>query len=97
VELLNRQYADLGVNVIGLTKVDRSSSDANVRQFIADNDMTFSVLKENGRCSNYFDLEGVPMTVILHEGEVIWESAGAGWLDSNMLEGIVNSEIATIR
>jgi non-specific serine/threonine protein kinase/serine/threonine-protein kinase len=93
LERLNRQYGDLGVEMVGLTAVNRSSSDANVRQFITANEMSFTVLKENGRCSNYFDLDGVPMTVILHEGEVIWDSSGAGWLDSHMLEGIVNAEV----
>ncbi len=43
---------------------------------------------------NYFGVEGVPMTVVLHEGEIIWESVGAGWLDKHMLEGIVNADIA---
>ena len=89
VERLNRQYRDLGVEMIGVTETNRSASDATVRQFITDNEMTFSVLKENGRCSNYFDLPGVPATVILHEGEIIWDSAGVGALDRYMLEGIV--------
>ena len=90
VERMNRAYRDLGVDVVGLTEVSRSSSDDNVRQFIADYELTFSVLKENGRSSTYFEKTGVPHTVILHEGEVIWESAGASWLSSRMLEGIVS-------
>jgi hypothetical protein len=86
---MNQAYRDLGVDVIGLTEVSRSSSDDNVRRFIDDYELTFAVLKENGRSTNYFEPSGVPYTVILHEGEIIWESAGANWLTSRMLEGIV--------
>lgn len=92
VERLSRSYRGLGVEVIGLTKVNRSSSDDDVRRFIDEYDLTFSVLKENGRATNYFDPSGVPHTVVLHEGEVIWESAGTIWLNSRMLEGIVNAD-----
>lgn len=89
VEGLNRQYREMGVDVVGLTTANRSSSDDKVRQFITDYDITFSVLKETGRCSNYFDISGTPQTVVLHEGEVIYESGGSSWLTSRMLEGIV--------
>lgn len=92
VERMNRQYSNLGIEVLGFTTVSRSSSDEKVRQFIVDNDLTFSVLKETGRTLNYFDLHGTPKTVILHEGEVIWESEGVGWLNSRMLEGIVSAD-----
>ena len=89
VELMNQQYRDMGVEVIGLTMATHSSTDAQVRQFITDYDLTFSVLKETGRCHNFFDVRGTPMTVLLHEGEVIWESKGINYLTSQMLEGIV--------
>jgi hypothetical protein len=92
VENMSRAYRDLGVDVVGVTMASRSSSDESVRQFIADYDLTFSILKENGRCSNYFDPSGVPFTVLLHQGELAWESAGHGWLTSRLLEGIVNSD-----
>lgn len=96
VERLNRQYSDLGIEVVGLTTASRSSSDDKVRQFITDNDLTFSVLKDTGRSFNYFNISGMPWTVILHEGELIWESEGDSWLNSRMLEGIVSAKIAQL-
>jgi serine/threonine protein kinase/thiol-disulfide isomerase/thioredoxin len=91
VERLSQAYRDLRVEVVGLTMASRSSSDENVRQFLADYNLTFSVFKENGRFSNYFDLPAVPYTVILHEGEVIWEASGGNWEISRLVEGIVNN------
>ncbi len=91
MESLNQQYRDLGVDVVGLTEVNRSSSDNVVRQFIVDNELTFDVLKENGRTSNYFEIAGIPATVLLHKGEVIWVSSGSGWLNSRILEGVLRA------
>jgi len=92
LERWSRAYRDLGVEIIGLTRVTRSSTDSKVRQFIAENDLTFSVFKENGRTWNYFNATGVPATVVLHEGQVVYESPGGGWLTKQMLKGIVNSD-----
>jgi serine/threonine protein kinase/thiol-disulfide isomerase/thioredoxin len=91
METINRQYRGMNVDVLGLTEVNRSSSDDGVRQFILDNHVSFSVLKDNGRSANYFDVQGVPYTVILHEGEVVWKSSGAVMTTRRLVEGIVNA------
>jgi len=91
VERMNRQYRDLGVEMVGLTEVTRSSNVDHVRQFITDNDLSFGVYQETGRLSNYFHISGTPFTVILHDQEVVWESAGAGWVNSHMIEGLISA------
>ena len=91
METINRQYRGMKVDVLGLTKADRSSSDNGVRQFILDNQLSFSVLKDTGRSANYFDVQGVPSTVILHEGEVVYKSSGAVMTTRRLVEGIVNA------
>jgi serine/threonine protein kinase/thiol-disulfide isomerase/thioredoxin len=92
MERISRQYRDLGVEVIGLVGVTLGSTDDKVRQFIADNEVSFSVFKENGRLSNFFGNIGIPYTVILHQGDVIWEGSGAGSLDRRVIEGLVNAD-----
>ncbi|MDX2475576.1 MAG: protein kinase [Candidatus Krumholzibacteria bacterium] len=92
VEEFNRQYTDSGVNFVGLTRVNRSSSEMKVRQFILDGGMTMPVFRENGRSWNYFEAAGTPFTVILHEGEVIWQSSGVGNLSARLLEGILTAK-----
>ena len=91
MERLNRQYAGLGVDLIGLTLVDRSATDESVHDFIAENGVSFSVARDTGRMKNYFGIQGVPNTVLLHDGEVIWISTGGVGLTSRMLEGVVGS------
>jgi thiol-disulfide isomerase/thioredoxin len=87
MEKISRQYGDL--DVLALTRTNRSSSDDRVRQFIQDNRLSFSVLKESGRTWNYFEATGTPFTVILHDGEVIWKSSGDGNIPGRLVEGIL--------
>ena len=50
-----QQYRGQGLDVIGFTDVDRSSTDDDMRQFLADKDITFTAVKENGRLWNFFN------------------------------------------
>ena len=92
VEKLSRQYASSDVDFVGLTRVNRSSSAVKVRQFILDGGVTMPVFQENGRSWNYFEAIGTPFTVVLHEGEIVWESAAVGNLSARMLEGILGAK-----
>ncbi len=73
-ETIHRQYRGQGLDVIGFTAVDRSSTDDKVRQLLSDKDITFSTVKENGRLWNYFNCQGTPSFRLLHEGYLIWEN-----------------------
>ncbi len=92
VEDVNRQYRDSGVEVIGLTTASGDTPDGKVHKFISDNEMTFGVFKDNGRLMNYFWFEGIPSTVILHDGEVVLKIVGAGRIDIRVMEGLVSAK-----
>jgi thiol-disulfide isomerase/thioredoxin len=88
-EQLNREYAAHGIDFMGLTRVNRSSSDALVAQFIDDNQLTMPILRESGRTWNYFEATGTPFTVILHEGEVVLKTSGDGLITPALMEGLL--------
>jgi len=69
-----RQYRLQGLDVIGFTRVNRSSTDDAVRQLLADKDISFTAVKENGRLWNYFNCQGTPSFRLLHNGYLIWEN-----------------------
>jgi serine/threonine protein kinase len=69
-----RQYRGHGLDVIGFTKVSRSSTDDAVRQLLADKGISFTAVKENGRLWNFFGCNGTPSFRLLHEGSLIWEN-----------------------
>jgi len=86
-----RQYRLQGLDVIGFTKVSRSATDEAVRQVLADKDISFTMVKENGRLWNYFDCRGTPSFRLLHDGYLIWENRINSYepIPLRMVEGMV--------
>ncbi len=69
-----RQYRAQGLDVIGFTKVDRSSTDAAIHQLLIDKEISFTAVKETGRLWTYFNTQGTPSFRLLHNGFLIWEN-----------------------
>jgi len=88
-----RQYRLQGLDVIGFTRVNRSATDEAVRQVLADKNISFTMVKENGRLWNYFDCRGTPSFRLLHEGYLIWENRINSYepIPMRMVEGMVAS------
>jgi hypothetical protein len=86
-----RQYRLQGLDVIGFTKVSRSATDEAVRQVLADKDISFTMVKENGRLWNYFDCRSTPSFRLLHDGYLIWENRINSYepIPLRMVEGMV--------
>ncbi len=90
-ETISRQYRGQGLDVIGFTVVDRSSTDEAVRKLLIDKDITFTAVKENGRLWNYFNCRSTPSFRLLHEGYLIWENRlnSSEPIPLRMVEGMV--------
>jgi len=68
-------YNDLkgdGLQVVGLTKITRSSTEEKVTTFIADKQIGYPVAKEDGELSRYFNVSGIPAAAVLKDGKVVW-------------------------
>ena len=94
VENTYRQYRAQGLDVIGFTSVDRSSTDAAVRQLLDDKEVSFTAVKETGRLWTYFNTQGTPSFRLLHKGFLIWENE-INYTDPiplRMVEGMVASQ-----
>lgn len=77
------------MDVVGVTKLSRSSTEDKVRAFVADNGVTYAIGKEtDGRMSDYYAVTGIPAAVILHDGKVAWRGH-PGRLDDAMIEGLL--------
>ena len=75
VPKMQAYYNDLkgdGLQVVGLTKITRSSTDEKVSSFIADKQITYPVAKETGELTQYFNVSGVPAAAVLKDGKVVW-------------------------
>ena len=67
------RYKSFDLNIVGLTTVNRSATDASVRRFIDENDITDPVLKENGSARSYFNSTGTPFITFVRDGMLVWE------------------------
>jgi thiol-disulfide isomerase/thioredoxin len=61
-----------GLQVVGLTKITRSSTEEKVTAFIADKQIAYPVAKETGEISSYFNVSGIPAAAVLKDGKVVW-------------------------
>lgn len=70
------------LQVVGLTKVTKSSSDERVAEFIEEHGWTFPVAKEkDGSMSTAFSVTGIPAAAIVRDGVVIWRGHPARLTD----------------
>jgi len=90
-EKIYQQYRDAGLDILGLTECRAGSSDEEVRRFISEKNLSFTIARENGRPANYYACDGVPAIRLLHDGELIWESNdySSRYVPRSMLEGLI--------
>ncbi len=69
-----QNYRSSGLEVLALTRVNRNATDEKVERYLEDNDISFTVVKEDGRAWNWFDCTGTPSIYLVREGRVIWEN-----------------------
>jgi thiol-disulfide isomerase/thioredoxin len=74
-----------GLQVIGLTKVNRGSTEQQVSEFIQANSLGYPVAKEGGEMSAYFNVSGVPAAAVVKDGKVVWRGHPAR-LSDQLLE-----------
>lgn len=90
LQALYEQFEGQGLQMIGLTKVNRGATEDSVMDVVAQNNVKYPIAKENGSASEYFGVSGVPAAAVLKGGKVIWRGHPArinptlveGWLAS---------------
>ena len=66
------KFSGNGLNIVGLTKITKSSTEAKVTQFIQTNGLQFPIAKERGDLSQYFGVSGIPAAAVVKDGKIIW-------------------------
>jgi len=72
------RYKSQDLNIVGMTTVSRSATDASVQRFLDDNNITYPTFKESGSARKYFGMRGTPYITMVRDGLLVWEM----WLDT---------------
>ena len=93
LEEFYQRYRDQGLDVVGLTRVNRSSTPQRVRDFIVEKGISFPILKTDDRAWKYFDVGGTPWVTVVRDGDVVWENyvQTPEEIPAQVFEGLVGS------
>ncbi len=80
------KYKGQGLQVVGLTKITRKSSEESVAAFIAEKGVTYPIAKETGDMSSYFNVSGIPAAAVVKDGTIVWRGHPARLTDE-MIQG----------
>ena len=82
-------YKGKGLQMVGLTKLTRSSTKEKAMDFLKEKNVTYPVAKESGDLSKHFNVSGIPAAAVVKDGKIVWRGHPARLSDS-MLEGWLN-------
>lgn len=85
IQELQTKFAAEGLQIVGLTKINKSSTPEKVTAFIAGEGITYPIAKEDGSLSRHFSVSGVPAAAVLKGGKVVWRGHPAK-LSQDMLK-----------
>jgi thiol-disulfide isomerase/thioredoxin len=72
LESIYNALKDQGLQVVGFTRITKSSTEEIVQQFITDNKITSPIAKEDGKVGGHFSVRGIPAAAVMKDGKVIW-------------------------
>ena len=85
LQKLYDDYRGRGLQILGLSKLSRNTTEETIKSFIADNGLHFPMAKEGGALSSHFGVGGIPAVAIVKDKKVVWRGHPAR-LSTDMLE-----------
>lgn len=91
LEKMHSTFKDQGLQMVGLTKITRSSTEDKVNAFIKEKKISYPMAKEvvkdgKGSLSTHFSVRGVPAAAVVKGGKVVWRGH-PGRLNDAMIKG----------
>ncbi|MFQ5767307.1 MAG: TlpA family protein disulfide reductase [Acidobacteriota bacterium] len=66
------KYHHEGLQVVGLTQVNRGATEKSVTDFVAQNKIEYPIAREDGSLSVHFGVRGIPAVAVVKDGKVVW-------------------------
>lgn len=86
IDGIYNELKDDGLQVLGLTKLSRGSTEKQVKDFMTESKLSYPVAKEDGSLSRYFAVSGVPAAAVVKGDTVVWRGHPAR-LNQDKLKG----------
>ncbi len=82
-------YQSQGLNMVGLTRLTKTSTEEAAREFVSENSLTYPIGKEDGSVADRFGVRGIPAAAVVKDGKIVWrghparitDAMFANWLD----------------
>ena len=84
---MEKRYQELkgkGLKVAALTKLSRNTEPQKVKDFMAENKVTYPVGKEDGKLSATFAVSGIPAAAVVKDGKIVWRGHPSGLSDEKL-------------
>ena len=90
MQKIHDTYKAQGLQMVGLTKITRSSTQEKVDDFIKKSNLSYPMAKEvvkdgKGNLSTHFSVRGVPAAAVVKGGKVVWRGH-PGRLNDDMIK-----------
>jgi thiol-disulfide isomerase/thioredoxin len=72
LEQLYTSLKDDGLQVVGLTKLTKNTTEEALMSFVEQSSVHYPVAKEDGSLSRYFNVSGVPAAAVMKDGIIVW-------------------------
>lgn len=65
-------WSSKGMKVVGFTRITKSATEEKVKEFMAEQKVSYPVAKEKGELARTFNVGGIPAAAIVKDGKVVW-------------------------
>ena len=86
LQTVANQYADQGLQVLGISGLSRGGTEEKMMAFLDDNNVEFPMARDDGSLSAHFGVAGIPAVAVVKSGKVVWRGHPAS-IAPEMLEG----------
>lgn len=60
------------MDVVGLTRITKSATEESVTEFIKEQEVNYTMAKENGDTASAFAVSGIPAAAVVKDGKIVW-------------------------
>jgi thioredoxin-like negative regulator of GroEL len=85
MQVLYDKYKGKGLQLVGLTRQSRSTTEQAVQDIINQNQVKYPMAKEDGSVANHFAVSGIPAAAVVKKGKIVWRGHPA-YITDQMIE-----------